>query len=468
MSTFKDFVGINICIYDPSGTDIGAIGENTFGYTGQNLFMLGTPSYNNNAGQFNVSRLTYNPPAKTLTLLNLHRNGPYGYPMWKQTRASQNAIMRNHRLTNTFTYVQQPGPIVDDFKRAKYGDIISLTEPVVSHNSPISVVGEISVYNDELGIFENKPVELKTSFDNEIVFFVNDKANQNFNTIFETDENYESLKSMYLDGGLDDEGSLLDAFALFTYRQTVWPQRQYSFLDNTRSRNFYVNTFWRDNREDRAELNITNQFDIRIPSQSIWPLDAPVDFATRTKPLTSSFSFNVGAATINVTSINHRIGGSSSSLGTNQNNSSDGAGILQNSYSHVYNGAYLAAGSTTVKGLPINAGAKSEARLQDDSEHAISASILYARKHTIKSVLSNYNLSFPTFNTGSAGRRYLSELEGANFSNLTLDGSASLMPTSSLFGGEANWDAPSQAGKGPFYDSYDDYALEIKNKGKRL
>jgi hypothetical protein len=32
MSTFKDFVGINICIYDPSGTDIGAIGENTFGY----------------------------------------------------------------------------------------------------------------------------------------------------------------------------------------------------------------------------------------------------------------------------------------------------------------------------------------------------------------------------------------------------------------------------------------------------
>ena len=32
MSNFKDFVGINICIYDPILEDSGAIGVTTFGY----------------------------------------------------------------------------------------------------------------------------------------------------------------------------------------------------------------------------------------------------------------------------------------------------------------------------------------------------------------------------------------------------------------------------------------------------
>tara|TARA_R110000772_G_scaffold49433_3_gene113821 strand:+ start:288 stop:3437 length:3150 start_codon:yes stop_codon:yes gene_type:complete len=40
------------------------------------------------------------------------------------------------------------------------------------------------------------------------------------------------------------------------------------------------------------------------------------------------------------------------------------------------------------------------------------------------------------------------------------------MLTSSLFEGVANWDAPAQAGKTPFYDSYEDYAQEIKRSGK--
>ena len=38
MSIFKDFVGINICIYDPILTDTGAIGGNTFGYGGTVTF----------------------------------------------------------------------------------------------------------------------------------------------------------------------------------------------------------------------------------------------------------------------------------------------------------------------------------------------------------------------------------------------------------------------------------------------
>jgi hypothetical protein len=316
MTTYKDFLGVNICVYDPILTDTGAIGGNSFGY------IAGLFKYTNNAGVGNVSKLTEHADGQTMVLLNLHRNGPFGYPMWKQTRVSQNHLSRAHRLTNTFTYVQEPGAKIGD-KQARYGDIVSLTEPVVTQNLPISLVGEMSVYNDQLGTFEKKPVEIKTAFNNETEFFANKQANEYFNTILDTDDNYEALIEMYLDGGLEDEGSLLDSFSLLTYRQTIWPKVDRAFLDQTRSRKFYVNTFWRDNREDREKNNVATEFGFTAPSQSMWPLDAAKDFATRAKPSGDGFGL-----------IPHAIGGDSLT------NTAGGEGILQNSYSHVASFAY--------------------------------------------------------------------------------------------------------------------------------
>ena len=458
MSNFKDFVGINICIYDPILEDSGAIGGNTFGYDPKSSLFY-TDSY----GVGNVSPLTQHQPAKTLVLLNLHRNGPFGYPTWKQVRASQNHLVRALNKRNLFTYVQEPGVIIGD-RQAKYGDIVQLKEPVVAENMPVSLIGEVAVYNDSLGIFENKPVEIKTSFNNETHFFANDKANQYFNTILETDENYEALKEMYLDGGLEDEGSLLDAFSLLTYRQTVWPKQQYAYLDTTRSRKYYVNTFWRNDREDREENDVDNGFGPTIPSQSMWPLDAAKDFATRTAPVKTTVQVTqslIPPVQYSAYDVGHRVGGASSSLGTIQNNSIGGEGLLQNSYSQIFNGLY---GSSS--GTPFIHGDLNINSTLDDADFILSASVYYSRRHTIKSVLSNFNPSFPNFNTGSLGIRYRGHLEGADLSLLTLDGSASLMLTSSLFEGMANWDAPAQAGKTPFYDSYEDYAQEIRNKGK--
>ena len=445
MTTYKDFLGINICIYDPILTDVGAIGSNNFGY------IAGPLSYTNNAGFGNVSSLTEHNAPQTLVLLNLHRNGPFGYPMWKQMRTSQNHLSRAHRLTNTFTYVQEPGAKIGD-KQARYGDIVTLTEPVVAQNLPISLIGEVSVYNDQLGTFEKKPVEMKTAFNNETEFFANKQANDYFNTILDTDDNYEALIDMYLDGGLEDEGSLLDSFSLLTYRQTIWPKVDRAFLDQTRSRKFYVNTFWRDNREDREKNNVATEFGFTAPSQSMWPLDAAKDFATRAKPNGDTQA-----------TVLHRIGGK----GVLLQNTKGGEGILQNSYSHVFGKFYMTPSSlipdndTPVTGV---------AAIFDDPDELLSASVSYAFRHTLKSTFSNYNPSFPTFNAEhyltATGDRYQGQLEGADFSRLTLDGSASMMLTSSLFEGVANWDAPAQAGKNPFYDSYEDYAQEIKRSGK--
>jgi hypothetical protein len=437
MTTYKDFLGINICIYDPILGDSGAIGGNSFGYSPNTAL-----KYNDNAGVGNVSKLTEHASPQTLVLLNLHRNGPYGYPTWKQIRTSQNPLSRAYRLSNTFTYVQEPGPNIGT-NQAKYGNIISLKEPVIAQNLPISLIGEVAVYNESLGVFEKKPVEIKTAFNNETEFFANSKANEYFNTILQTDENYETLKDMYLDGGLDDEGSLLDSFSLLTYRQTIWPKVEHSFLNQTRSRTFYVNTFWRNNREDREKNDVVTEFGFTAPSQSMWPLDAAKDFATRTKPVLDGSP-----------GVFHRIGGDA------RQDTAGGEGILQNSYSHVFGAFYQLTDNLS----PITG----TAGFWSNPDEVLSASVSYTFRHTIKSTFSNYNPSFPTFNTASDGTelRYQGQLEGADFSLLTLDGSASMMLTSSLFEGVANWDAPAQAGKAPFYDSYEDYAQEIKRAGK--
>ena len=150
--------------------------------------------------------------------------------MWKQLRTSQNHLSSAHTLTTTIPYVQEPGVKIGD-KQARYGNIINLTEPVIAQNLTISLVGEVATYNEALGVFERKPVEIKTAFNNETEFFANAKANDYFNTLLDTDDNYEALIGMYLDGGLDDEGSLLDSFSLLTYRQTIWPKVEHSFLD---------------------------------------------------------------------------------------------------------------------------------------------------------------------------------------------------------------------------------------------
>jgi len=440
MTTYKDFLGINICIYDPILGDSGAIGGNYLGYSSTSSL-----KYSDNAGVGNVSPLTFHDSSTTMVLLNLHRNGPFGYPMWKQMRTSQNHLSRAHKLINTFTYVQEPGIKIGD-RQVRYGNIVSLTEPVIAQNLPISLVGEVAVYNEALGVFEKKPVEIKTAFNNETEFFANAKANDYFNTILDTDDNYEALTEMYLDGGLDDEGSLLDSFSLLTYRQTIWPKVENSFLDQTRSRKFYVNTFWRDNREDRTKNNVVTEFGFTAPSQSMWPLDSAKDFTTRVAPTTNGTVL-----------VKHRIGGAIFQ------DTEGGEGILQNSYSHLLRGFY---NTVSDNGSPMTGSGP----VVDDPDEALSASISYIFRHTLKSTFSNYSPSFPSFNTESyltaTGNRYQGQLDGADFSLLTLNGSASMMLTSSLFEGVANWDAPTQAGKTPFYDSYQDYAQEIKRSGK--
>lgn len=424
MPIYKDFIGLNIGVYDPILDDDGSSNDNIIGYSFDSpLKYSDAPGSGNSNISFFTSHLDY----QTIHILNLHRNGPYGYPTWKQIRTSENPLSRASRKSNTFSYTEE--------HTGRFGETRRVIEPVVASSyKPISLVGEVEVYSENLNQFEKRTVELKTSFANETVFFANSEVNDYFETIAETDHNYELLKEMYLDGGLEDEGSPIQSFNLITYRQTIWPKQKFSFLNRTRSRKFYLNTFWRSNRDDRRENNVPdNGFGAIVAEQSIWPLDDRRDFESRQEPLSFTPS-------VNRTAFQFDIGGLS------QDNAESGPGILQNRYSKFLNGDYSDFNGVPGSGFSFGA--------TIDLRQFLTASITYSRLHTLKNAFSVVNPS---------GVR----LDQQEFTDsLAASTIWPAMTTGSIFNGTANWDAGVQSGKEPFYDSYDDFAENLRIKGK--
>ena len=451
MTIYKEFLGLNYCIYEPILDDPGAEGGNTLGYSFLSPYVYSDLISVNP----NVTNMTSHQSSRTMVLLNLHRNGPHSYPTWKQIRTAENHLSRAQRKRNIFTYVEEPGSLLNS-RQARFGNIQSFTEPVVVDSyKPVSLVGDVRVYNEKLNEFQNRSVELKTSFGNETAFFANSKVNDYFETIAETDENYEQLKELYLDGGLEDEGSPIDSFNMFVYRQSIYPKQQYAYLDDTRSRNYFVNTFWRSNRIDRKQENVilfenglySLSQDFVIPELSMWPLDDRRDFETRTAP-----ALVPGSHTSPLVFKNDRydfdIGG------TNKDNADFGPGLLQNRFSSYYPGHW-----GILSGSPTMVDESPAVVMWPPSDlvtsNYLTASAEYSLLHTLKNMYSPLNPSGMEIRRAEfTGNR--EDPANHHFSN----------HTASLFNGTAAWDAPRQAGKEPFYDSYSDFSQDIKRKGK--
>jgi len=440
MSTFKDLVGLNYGIYDPTADDAGTMNSDGIegNYIGYNL--TGAIGY--------IEVLTSNPnitgpvrhqPHSTMVLLNLHRNGSYGYPTWKQIRSADNPLMRRQRKSNIFTYVEEHG--------GRFGQFQSFTEPVVTDSyKPVSLIGDVKIYNENLNVFQNRSVELKTSFGNETAFFANSEINDYFETIAETDDNYEQLRDLYLDGGLEDEGSPIDSFNMFVYRQSIYPKQQHAYLDATRSRKFYVNTFWRSDRADRAEENVANGYGATVPSQSMWPMDDRLDFETRTIATGAVISALIFG---DVEQYDFDIGGHS------YDNSSGGPGVLQNRYSaFAKEGFYNSIGGD---GKPYWFFEEGPSKLIEISNFLTGAAF-YSRLHTLKNIYSAVNPSGPKL----SNYEFTGSLDPAR----ALASQWPSMTTGSIFNGTANWDAATQAKKEPFYDSYEKFSEDIRVVGK--
>ena len=352
--------------------------------------------------------------------INLYNNGPYGHSSWQQLRVSENPLSRHMRETNQFSIVENGkeitmesnGKRVVAFKR--HGDTLVLDEPaVVSAYKPMFIVGTIDGY-DQLGRPKEETFRKRVSYNNDTAFFTNDQINDIANIEEKSDQVYESLKGYYLENALEDESSPMNSFERLAFRQNIYPPQQYTYKSYTRARTTF--TFnWRDSLANRQQTTASNGLALVVKSSSIWPLDVDPNWINFPSPQIKNLGITKGDTLKSGAYLRVHVTSS--------------FGILQNHYSQVAHKLDLIGSASSTGTWAANS--------------FLHPAPLYTRRHTLpekESVVAPSGLTSLIANDD--------------------------MTTDTIFGGEAFWDVPSQSGKAPFYDSYDDFSDEIKRKGK--
>ena len=438
MAYYVDFVGLNTFIYEPVGWDVNEQNPSTDGSYGRERISAGGTYgvlqntfgvYDQDAKVFAKLRryknnnFSHNLPttASFFPALMLKRNGPYGYNSFKQIRISDNPLTRKQIQNNVFTFVTEPGPeIVVNNKgrlntiRGRYGAIQKFTEnPVYSHSKPF-LVGAGTF--DDTGSLQR--FEVVGAYGSETNFFNNEEVNKYYNKRLQRSRQYSTISGFYLNGGLDKDGSPIDSFEYLRYRECVYPPKIYAYKNYVRQRTTFSFP-WRDDRANRTFNNASPEFGYRnatanILTQSVWPMDAYTEFDTKAVSLISNYMWrNMG-----------------SSLTYHQ--ALWGSGLLQNRYTF---GAFNLDSS-------LGFGAIND---------VIGIGPLYNRFHTLtpsSSVVSPSGMNIEGINF---------DLGTTQFQNLASNHNP---------GGEAKWEAGSQSGLNPFYDTYDNYIQGVRQYGK--
>ena len=267
---FLDFVNLNTFIYDPLTSSA-------------NILSSSTGVYKNTK----ITSLVFE--ADTLNFLLLNRNGPYGYPSWKQTRTFEHPIVRYQRGQNVISISDPPqlyevpvfisssitgatGQIA--VRAQKGGAIIQYTEtPVVSRNKPIVHTFEVDNFTDTTmtQVDENNPVTdltLQYTYGNNLDFFSNTELNEKLGLTNTSRQVYDDLVDLYVNPVLNGADNPIKKFKSIKYGEAIYPKQVNTYRGVVRSRTEYSEssttgpegynrrpdqrrTFWRTKLTDR-------------------------------------------------------------------------------------------------------------------------------------------------------------------------------------------------------------------------
>ena len=491
-----DFVGLNTLIYDPTGSAFNILGTSSNTFPLSPINDVSDPRiYRNTAiatlggDAFLAAHHEGGAPVAegwlSFNALMLHRNGPYGYPTWKQIRNQEHSLVRQMRAKNTISIIdpQTEDAVVrsakgymgykwfpskfsfladiygnqDRFRMTTTASVLAYHEPALNLNMPMTFEADIDTSGMSATFGSAYPLltklHYKASYSNQKEYFVNSKLNEHLKL-----ESTGKTSGDILIGGFRD-GQLNSQLINLRYNETIHPRRINVYRPHIRSRTTYLSNFWRSLRQNRsvyadwgdggqpntfAGTNLTaswiNSQGIAVPTSSMWPLDARRDFAptgsvpTDGIPLVSSYQ--VGTK-------NPKVYVASGSIGTARGSmyplGGGAEGELQNSLTTVHTA--MTPGCNTFAW-----GAGYDATI-NPNRYFISASALYNRKHTIV--------------TGSSILPWSSAFGPRGWASTRLSPSK-VVP----FAGDAPWDAGTQLGREPFYDSYADYTQQMKRYGK--
>ena len=393
---------LNTNIYEP----IDSASTNTVGYPStvpltapndEDLSYLNDHSDGDRFLYGNSATSDYNA-AEIFNNLMFKRGNQYGFPSWKQLRQADNPVLRNQRATNTLTVV---GPRGDD------DVLVTYDLPPVSNRAKPNIISFMVGNNSQ-------PHTFKVTDENERVYYNSPEMDNRFAPSFNS---FMTPSEQVL--GIARSGQ--NRINWIVYSQQLFPSIKNEFVSSSTDKVGYDNLFWRDSRTARNTVNTVldradttagsrtaeNGFGIYV-SQSSWMLDAPADFQTRETCFhmdnTASFARYASAS----------------------------AGQLQNVYMGIMTGSYVVTEMDT-NGPEVGA-------LNWINYYGLGP--LYARKHVLQtapSVKSPYGPGLP-YTDLSGG---LTEaIVSASF-NYSDDSDNRWIK---IGAGEANWEAPTQAG----------------------
>ena len=219
-----DFAGLNTVIVDPitaSSNTLGTEHANFKDYLNPEFIKGGLVDNEGNAST-----------AGYLNALLLHRNGPFGYPTWKQIRAGSTPVARKFRKENTYSIIRKPEEftIISGGRRLRFkplrGSIIdNFTEPVfTSKYKPM-----ITVDNNA----GNQKLLVRHTYGNKFTGFANEKANLSASYVAKP-------KRLKQDRLFDRYKNTPNNFSYQDYKEVIYPREIHFGLNKVRARENYA------------------------------------------------------------------------------------------------------------------------------------------------------------------------------------------------------------------------------------
>ena len=304
-----DFVGLTTLVVDPVSASSNTLGFPSLVYTPTAVSYFGKANYINDSivggslgdglyavidnfqGKGQITGLQ-----DILNSLLVNRNGPYGWPSWKQIRTEEHPVVRNQEK-NSILSIRTRTPTDIRIGTGRGNALTQFTEPQV-YSSEFPMIHEFNMgASTQTRLAPGRPLRLtlKNSYGNKLINF----ANYEVNNILNVARNYDSgdlyfnrINSVILEGQNNDSAlkSALSKVSV-TYAQTVYPATYNAFLGRTRGRKYYtISNIWNNKRSMRSFRPQTNSqgtliFAATYPfgmqkQPSVWPLDGHLDYSS--------------------------------------------------------------------------------------------------------------------------------------------------------------------------------------------
>jgi len=286
-----DFAGLNYHIYEPITASSNILGYSSFDCPTNCI----GGDFDDLSNYQNISTIKRNADwpswvsyAGVLNALIHHRQGPYGWPSWKQIRGRNHPIRRDEVQHNRFSIVKTEERAHEGatFKFSKSTSLKQYTEPpitskhkYISHEFAVAGAPEGLRYKVDHSYGNNKTRFTNRDLNLELFGSDNDERTQTYDQLYQDYSlNFRSPSERERLGNIPAGKSI---FRNMIYREIVYPAEANTYLSGTRARTqFTYNHLWNSTRADRTKTNRINDFGETIPTESVWPLDARADFAT--------------------------------------------------------------------------------------------------------------------------------------------------------------------------------------------